>query len=338
MHILLFPQRPFPCDHAMLESVYTRLLPRRGHQITWIMRRGGPEHSASPVAWNESRAYLIPAEPNGHRFRTLGVGSRIARSIQLAEAVNRAHRVDLIQVRNELSSGWVARYLRRKWRVPFVFQLSFPVLDAETGGRGMRDPRGAGRPMLAMKRRAQLDLVRKADRVLAISDEMKTRLVETGVPESRVLTIPMGVDTSMQPEAYDPSIVRDLLGLGEAPAVLYFGALDRIRRLEFLLEVMRSVRTSVRDARLILLGSASNDGDVEWLRNEIGARRLEGAVILAGRVPRSRVPLYLTASSLSVSPIPPIPLYLASSPTKVLESLGMGVPVVANDEIPEQRR
>src|SRR2546426_10010261 len=113
MHILLFPQRSFPCDHAMLESVYTRLLPRRGHQITWIMRRGGQEDTSSPVPWNQSRAYLIPGEENGHRLRGLGgAGTRIARSIHLAEAVNRAQRVDLIQVRNELSSGWVARYLR----------------------------------------------------------------------------------------------------------------------------------------------------------------------------------------------------------------------------------
>ncbi len=53
-------------------------------------------------------------------------------------------------------------------------------------------------------------------------------------------------------------------------------------------------------------------------------------------VPRARLPHYLAAANVSVSPIPPLSLYTISSPTKVLESLGMAIPVVANLEIPDQ--
>ncbi|GAG12373.1 unnamed protein product, partial [marine sediment metagenome] len=41
---------------------------------------------------------------------------------------------------------------------------------------------------------------------------------------------------------------------------------------------------------------------------------------------------------ISVSPIPPIPAYIVSSPTKIIESLGMAKPAVANEEIYDQKK
>ena len=46
---------------------------------------------------------------------------------------------------------------------------------------------------------------------------------------------------------------------------------------------------------------------------------------------------FLNISTLSLSPIPPGPLYDVSSVTKVYESLGMGIPVVGN-KLPDQKR
>ena len=41
------------------------------------------------------------------------------------------------------------------------------------------------------------------------------------------------------------------------------------------------------------------------------------------------------AAHVSVVPILPVPEYRVASPTKLIESLGLGVPVVANEELPE---
>lgn len=58
-------------------------------------------------------------------------------------------------------------------------------------------------------------------------------------------------------------------------------------------------------------------------------------VLFRDPVPRHDVPLYLTLADISVAPIPTSPIYRISSPTKTIESLAMGCPVVGTS-IPDQ--
>jgi len=229
--------------------------------------------------------------------------------------------------------------MRRRWGIPLVFQLSFPLsgkeeLDSLARENAAKSKKGIS---ITLKRRVQEGILKRADLVLAISEEMKAVLTRQGIPPDRLLAVPMGFDAQIQPDKYDPERVRKMFALGSSPVVLYFGALDRIRRIDFLFAAIEMVRLAIPDVKLLLLGSASDRSDESWLRSLTEARGLGNTVIFCGAVPRVDVPYFLSAASVSVSPIPPIPAYTVSSPTKVLESLGMGVPVVANEEIRDQK-
>ena len=335
--ILMFPQRTYPCDHAMLETVYTRLLPQRGYQITWIMRRSRSAPMQSKVEWNGTPVYLLSKDTARWWTRPLIWVSWAYQSYKFACAIYRQSPIDIVQVRNELTSAIVPLILRKKWGIPLVYQLSFPAIDGDQRLPTTNRVTGLFRSKASwLGRSFQWWLLRQADLILAISDQMRTELVEKGLPESRVMSFPLGVDTDFKPENYDRNVARSELELGNSPTMIYFGAMDRLRKLEFLLDVMVQVLAETPTAKLIMVGSAFNDDDYWWLRSEATLRRLDGAIRFVGPVSRSKVPLYLSAADVSVVPIPPIPLYTVSSPTKVLESLGMGVPVVANSEIHDQ--
>lgn len=76
--------------------------------------------------------------------------------------------------------------------------------------------------------------------------------------------------------------------------------------------------------------------EIDTLKREYERLGIAESVVFTGRVPRAEVPEYIAAAQVGLSPIPPIPLYWISSPTKLVETMGMARPVVAND-IPEQR-
>ena len=340
MHILMFPQYRYPTGNAMLEAVFSQHLPDLGHRVSWIM---SPQTNGlatdSPIPWNRSSVYLVPGTGHDGPVRPASVASRMLQRLRLAESIHRTNHVDIIHVRNELSSGLIGRYLRRRWKIPLVFQLSFPLSGKEEMASIALRETGTNRSevLIRLKRRVQTDILRRADLVLAISEEMKTSLVQQGIPRERVLSFPMGFDTQVEPRRYDGTKVRVRFELENAPVVLYFGALDRIRRIEFLFGVIERVRRFVPSVKLLLLGAATDPSDESWLRSLVTAKGLGKTAVFCGAVERAEVPHFLAAASLSVSPIPPIPAYLVSSPTKLFESLGMGVPVVANDEIREHR-
>jgi glycosyltransferase involved in cell wall biosynthesis len=321
----MFPHRTYPSDHAMMETIYSRILPSRGHRIDWIMRRGEGAPDLATVEWNASMVHLLPGRPN--RTGPVEFPLRVIESIRAAEQILRTRSIDVIQVRNELADACAAIVVCKRWHKRFVYQLSFPIGESGRSATSVRS---------VLAQRLRLLIMRQADLVLAISDRMRSELIAQGLPEGRVASFPLGVDTDVDPALFDRRVARRELGLPEGPTILYLGTLERTRRLELLLDVIEGVRRRVPAATLVMLGTAPDPADARWLQSEAARRGLAAAVRFPGGVPRARVPAYLAAADVSVSPFPPLPFFIVASPTKVVESLGMGVPVVANEENPDQ--
>jgi glycosyltransferase involved in cell wall biosynthesis len=62
---------------------------------------------------------------------------------------------------------------------------------------------------------------------------------------------------------------------------------------------------------------------------------IDDIVLFTGNVPYSEVNDYIKIADICLCPIPPIPLYSLSSPTKLFEYMAMRKPIIANKEIIE---
>ncbi len=333
LSLLLLPQKSYPTDHAMLEEVYSKILPARGHRVTFVMQSREPLAQVEIREWNGARVHVTP-NPAGGSVIARGRRS-LARNRARFETVRIARRLkpDIVQVRNEVGGALVAAHLQFWHHIPFVYQISFPVIEgtAAAARLGLARFRPLQLARAAALVRLQRRLMSNARLVLPISEVMKADLVAAGVPPDRMLVFPLGADVSREPDSFDPAPIRARLGLGEAPVVLYFGALDRLRQLDFLVEAFAPVAVARPDARLVLLGRAANPDDIEHLRRRVRERALSDRVVFAGGVPRAEVPAYLATATVSVSPYPPLDIYRSVSPTKLMEAMAAACPVVGND-------
>ena len=261
-------------------------------------------------------------------------GLGLFRNIWLLLRVIKKEQVCIVQVRNSPYYGLFAILAKLIYGAVFVFQRSILVeaLYIEEYRLGiLKGPRWR---IAYLRFRSWLvdTCMHFADLVLPISDTMKDQLVARGIRSDKMLTMPLGINPEMDCEA----IQRE--DLGEGPLVLYFGAVKRVRNLDFLLCAFRSVVDRVPDARLLILGATGEDRE-EVARLKAAASRLgvDRQVLWHEAVPRETVNRYIGASDVCVSPIPPIYAYQFSSPTKLVESMGMRKPVVGND-LPEQEK
>jgi glycosyltransferase involved in cell wall biosynthesis len=159
--------------------------------------------------------------------------------------------------------------------------------------------------------------------LISVSGHLASTAIDLGVPRDRIHVIPNGVDTDrFQPR--DKREARQMLGLPLAgrliASVAHLGPRKGNR------EIIHALAELPRDVRLVLVGADPAGG-----RNERGLRRLaaecgvEQRVILAGRQPYDRIPLYYNAADVSV-----LASYREGCPNVVLESLASGTPVIAS--------
>jgi len=327
--ILLVPQKTYPCNHAMLESVYSKLLPAKGYEIYWLMFSANVRR-ATVADWNGTIVYLLPLSKKTGVLALIFAPIDTLRMAFYIYILHKRHRFDIIQVRNLTWISLFVSCLLSNSKTKFIYQFSFPFPE--------RDLEAAkqGRTRLAwyVKASAHLQIavrswaMRRADLVLAISDEMRRQLIEQGIVSERVMSFPLGAEIFSTPLHEEIEEIRVRFRLGSNPIVLYFGSISWDRRLDFLIEVAVLVNRECPETKWLFLGDAYEKEDMK-LKNLAIKYGINDSIRFVGPVERSQVPVFLALATISVSPIPTTPLYWLSSPTKVVESLAMGCPVVS---------
>lgn len=158
-----------------------------------------------------------------------------------------------------------------------------------------------------------------AGRIVAVSEELRSWLIASGVDGDRVSVLPNGVDASL---FTPPGSVRRVAP--RSRTVLGFvGSLKPWHGLDVLASAFRRLADDPR-YHLLAVGEGPAGGVLEAL-----AAELPGRVTLAGAVPHERIPELLRGIDVALAPYPASEAFYFS-PLKVLEYMAVGAPVVAS--------
>jgi glycosyltransferase involved in cell wall biosynthesis len=254
--------------------------------------------------------------------------------------IGRARRgnYDVIEVKDKFVAGLFGLLAARLTRTKFIYWLSWPYPEEYL--ERARD-KSARYPVLYRIRGWTFSLLLyrlllpAADRVFLQSEQMRADVVAKGCPADRTVVVPMGVKLSAFDDVNNAPARRAIPESDRC--FLYLGTLVQVRRLDFLIRVLARVREKVGDAKLYLVGAGEDDSDEDLLHAEAERLGLQSSVIFTGRLPWSAAQRYVRDADVCVSPFYPTPILNSTSPTKLVEYLAMGRPVVANDH-PEQER
>jgi glycosyltransferase involved in cell wall biosynthesis len=326
----------FPPQRADVKALFGEYLLQHGLQTDLLAEAAaGAAEGAAGAAWRAGQAHLYRAHDRG-RLRHL-VGTTW---FYCAGLVRHSRAVAAIQVRDQVFLALVGLIVARLRGIRFFYWMSFPFPEGYL--EMARSPSLASSPLRRFASLARGTLgyhllyhvvAPRADHVFVQSERMLEVMAARGLRRARMTAVPMGVDLA-QVRAAAVVPAQDQRLAGGRPLV-YLGALDRARRIDFLFEVLARVRRDIPKALLILAGEATEAGDRDWLRREAQRAGVSQAVVWLGWLPAEQAWRYVKCAEVGLSPIPPGPLYDVSSPTKALEYLALGLPVVGN-RIPDQ--
>ena len=167
--------------------------------------------------------------------------------------------------------------------------------------------------------------LRKAARVITVSNALRMAIVNLGVPNGKIHLIPNGVD-SVQFRTIDAIKARSAIGHREPGSIiLSVGGLTTVKGFDLLLNAFKIVceRLQTNKPYLIIVGDGPLKKDLEAQIVKLG---LEANAKLVGSVPHEQLHLWYNAADL---------FCLASVreglPNVILEALSCGIPVVASN-------
>ena len=330
--MLLFIDRYFPTNEPFIEVVYSKLIPKRNFKVYSIMRDTEAEKFLQIKKWNHSVvvAYKFPYK-RGILLEFI-VNIRILLSVMIL--VKRI-KPDILQVRNWVWGLFLGVLFKQKLRKPLYFQYTFPFdlnFKQRIKSGNLKNKIKYGFILLC-----QNILMRFPDYIISISGEMKRELINQGYKPDKIIPLGLAFDDKLLENDYTESTSRVISEheLRNKKIVLYFGAMDKNRNLEFLLDVWSKVVENEKNAVLLMVGG--DEKEIMNLSTYSKNINCSDNIIFTGKVARNNIPSYILASHFSLSPIPNIPLYRVSSVTKLFESLGFGCPVIATD-LPEQKK
>lgn len=332
MRVLQLVPEALPTFRADLVALFGTYLPRQGIRCDLVGLGGDGE-----TADNQGFASVRCPPAAGGRLRR-----ELAYAWLCLATLLGARRADcqIIQVRDMVSIGLLAAVAARAKHLPFTYWMSF-LMSEQRRGRAMAAGAWRNNPratLVWLKGALEEQLLygvvlRLASHVFVQSDRMRDLVVSKGIAADRITTVPMGVDTERLRSAdVHP---RRLAGWEGIPVIAYLGTLTRSRRPEVLVDMLAEVRLRHPDSRLLLVGDADGEEARRHLLAHADVRGLRRAVHVTGWLPAVRAWELLLGADVAVSYVPRSPVLDCNSPTKVVESLALGVPSVANDN-PDQ--
>ena len=296
-----------------------------------------PRHHATHAyitRWGGGVAYVGSTDLGFSRLARVRKHIRgLANEFRMLTIVRRRN-YDILQVKDLFLTAIIGLIAARLGQARFVYWLSYPLPEESL----LKSRDGSARYRLFYLVRGKFFqfllyrvIMPQADHVFVQSEQMKRDVIDMGVAREKLTAVPMGISMNELPAVPKAGASNE-----SPPTVVYLGTLIKIRRMDFLIRSFSLVVEKMPEAHLLVIGAGDDPGDLEDLKilgRELGVSE---SIKFTGFLEIKKAWQMVANARVAVSPFYPTPILNSTSPTKLVEYLAIGKPVVANDH-PEQR-
>ncbi len=325
----------FPTNRPILSSLLNKEFVSRGNEISWIVSSNRVSNKLIKTKWGSSDIYILPNRKNTNKLSGLiNFIVNIWTKFRLCIFIIEKKAIDVVHFHDTCFENLIGIYSKTFFRIQMSIAYTAPFILMK------RKLANKSRGISFFFRKLWYLLFKKvyslsflySDHIFPISESLGRKMaLSYSIPNSKI--VPIGESASNLFLRHNR--IENLLESNSK--IVYVGYMHRERNLEFLLRSFRLVLDVYSKVELQFLGWSNKEKDIPNLKNYCKKLNLENNVKFLGKVSYNKVPEIILKSNIGVSPIPPIDVYLDSTPTKVVEYLSLGIPVVANEEIEDQK-
>ncbi|PTB32462.1 glycosyltransferase [Photobacterium phosphoreum] len=334
IRIINFVPEELPSYRPDVDVLYSKELPKEGVETTIV---GIPKKEAIFIKGDGTTLMTSKKMTNKH-LDSLGYFLNACKLSMQAKK----NGFDVIQARDMV---WVGLFtlLAAKWnKLPFTYWVSFLYAESRTMRAKDKNENIPSwkRPILLAKGLVEEFILYRfilphSDRVYVQSDFMFNYMKNKGVDPQSMMVVPMGVDfdkieESSQTEAKQIPQWQDSIVIG------YLGSLDRLRKLETIVQAFKQAKEQVPNLKLLFVGDSEIARDRECLLEEAQKLGVADDFIITGWVPTQEAWAYLKGVDMVIGFMNRGLLLDVSTPTKAMEYMALKKAMICNDS-PDQQ-
>lgn len=170
---------------------------------------------------------------------------------------------------------------------------------------------------------------KSAKHIVVVTDSFKQRLIERGIPKSKISVIKNGVDRNL----FIPSQTKDqeiekTLGITEKKVIGYIGTHGMAHKLDFILNCAEILQTTKPEYHFLFIG---NGAEKDRLTQICKTKKLTNVTMLDS-VPKKEVKRYISVLDICLINLRKSELFTTVIPSKIFENAAMEVPILMGVE------
>lgn len=217
----------------------------------------------------------------------------------------------------QLLTAVAGHLLGRVKNRPWLFEVRDLWPESITAVGAMKE----GLVMRVLRRLEKL-LYESAERIVTVTEPMRTRLADRGVPAEKVGVVPNGADLErLMPRSRNSSLAARLKVEGKF-VVAYVGTHGLAQGLEVVVRAANLLRKS--DIHFLFVGEGARRRDLIELASRLDVRN----VSFVGAVPSEAAVEYLALADSIVIPLRNSEIFKDALPSKIFEAAAMEKPIL----------
>jgi PEP-CTERM/exosortase A-associated glycosyltransferase len=240
------------------------------------------------------------------------------------DAAIREFRPDIIHAHSPVLVGRPAMAAARAAGLPFVYEIR----DLWENASVDRGKFGDGSLLYKVARAAETSVIRGADHVVVICEQLRKELEPRAASSDRLSVVANGVEAGKFMPLVADEELKASLGLQGKRIIGYIGTFQPYEGIANLIKAMPLITARVKEAHLLITGE---DPQLPPLRELATSLGLDDCISFAGRVPHERVRSMLALAEVMVYPRVLTRVTALTTPLKPLEAMAMERAVLVSD-------
>ncbi|ONG38528.1 glycosyltransferase WbuB [Alkanindiges hydrocarboniclasticus] len=218
-----------------------------------------------------------------------------------------------------------AVYAARRQKIPMVFEVRDLWPEVPIAMEVLKKPTHK-----YFAKKLEKWAYKNAKAIIALSPGMKEGILSTGYPTERVAVIPNSSDNdlfSINPD--ETSTYRlSISWLQNNPLLIYTGTFGFVNDVGYIIPIAKELLKLNKDIKILLVGDGIEYEKIKELAIEHNV--FEQNVFLQKQLPKSEIPVLLSAATIACSFARDIPAIRANSANKFFDALAASKPILIN--------